>query len=44
MTLSAIFDDLALDAAELLRLRTMLAAGGGIVGVKARDPFSPDPD
>lgn len=42
--LSAIFDDLTLEPAELVRLRDTLAAGGGIVGVRARDNFSPEPD
>lgn len=42
--LSAIFDDLTSDAGDLARLRDTLAAGGGIVGVRARDTFSPEPD
>lgn len=40
--LSVIFDDLT-DDAELQRLRDTLASGGGIVGVKARDAFIPEP-
>lgn len=40
--LAAIFDDLA-DEAELQRVRDTLASGGGIVGVKARDAFNPEP-
>lgn len=42
--LSTIFDDLISDHAELARLRANLAAGGGIVGVRARDPLNHQPD
>lgn len=42
--LSAVFDDLTSDGAERSRLQETLAAGGGIVGVRAHDTFSPEPD
>ena len=40
--LSSILGDHA-DAAELDRIRQTLASGGGIVGVRARDAFNPEP-
>jgi len=40
--LSVIFDDLT-DDAELQRVRDILASGGGIVGVRARDALNPEP-
>lgn len=38
--LSAIFRDLTSDDAELARVRDTLRAGGGVVGVRARDAFN----
>ena len=40
--LSSILGD-HVDAAELDRIRRTLASGGGIVGVRARDAFNPEP-
>ena len=41
-SLSSILGDHA-DAAELDRIRQTLVSGGGIVGVRARDAFNPEP-